>query len=229
MATADPTARSPGRQEETPAVLAALRNATAQRHELLHELMPLSVHSVALRDYVAHLAVLRNWLAPLQAWLATFGDGPQSLHPATYVDRLALIDADLSHESVQPDDLAGLRAASTHCGDQSAAWPQAQNAAYRWGICYVIEGSQLGGAVLYARLRERLAPHPLCFLDAGRDALAARWRAFIRALAADVHTPTAIDDACRGAAHAFDRLIELAREAAGTASPRGVSLEHQAR
>jgi heme oxygenase len=45
-----------------------------------------------------------------------------------------------------------------------AAWPLDASPAWRWGVCYVIEGSQLGGAVLYKRLHERLAPHPLRYL-----------------------------------------------------------------
>ncbi|MBN3728397.1 biliverdin-producing heme oxygenase, partial [Burkholderia sp. Ac-20379] len=82
--------------------------------------------------------------------------------------------------------------------------------AYRWGASYVIEGSQMGGAVLYQRLHERLAPHPLGFLATGRNGLSARWKAFVRGLAADVVAPAQIADACRGASEAFDRLVGLA-------------------
>lgn len=198
------------RSGSTPAVLTALRDATAERHELLHDIMPLSVDSAALRDYLAHLAILRDWLEPLEAWLGTFDDGPQSPALPARMNRLALIDADLAHPCVSAHDLADrAHAARARC------WSGARSAAYRWGVCYVIEGSQLGGAVLYARLKERLAPHPLGYLDAGRDALGPRWRGFTHALAAAVHTPATMDEACRGAAEAFDRLIELAQRPAG--------------
>jgi heme oxygenase len=190
-----------------PDVLAALRIATGERHELLHEIMPLSVDSAALRDYLAHLAILHEWLEPLEAWLAHFSDGPQSPALPSRLNRLALIDADLRHESTRPQDSVEiLHAARGWSGDQSAA--------YRWGVCYVVEGSQLGGAVLYTSLKERLAPHPLGFLAAGRESLGPRWQAFTRAMTAEVHTPTLIDEACRGAADAFDRLIELAQRPA---------------
>ncbi|ACD15696.1 biliverdin-producing heme oxygenase [Paraburkholderia phytofirmans] len=188
-----------------PAALVALRAATAERHELLHEIMPLSVDSVALRDYLAHLQILRDWLEPLEAWLGTFSDGPQSPLLPARINRLALIDADLAHESALPQERAASAAWNAH------RWQGGASAAYRWGVCYVIEGSQLGGAVLYARLKDRLAPHPLGFLQAGRESLAARWQAFHRAMAAEVAHSTLIDEACRGAADAFDRLIELAR------------------
>lgn len=192
-----------------PGVVGALRAATAARHELLHRIMPLSVDSVAVSDYLAHLRVLRAWLAPLQAWLDTFGDGPQGAGAAFRMNRLALIDADLA------DPSADLQASSLPVTDATAAaaarWRGHRSAAYRWGVCYVIEGSRLGGAVLYAQLRERLAPHPLSYLKVGRDALGPQWQAFNRAMGVDVQTPDAIREACEGAADAFDSLIGLAR------------------
>ncbi|NYH19018.1 biliverdin-producing heme oxygenase [Paraburkholderia bryophila] len=194
---------SPGKD----GALGALRAATAERHELLHVIMPLSVESVALRDYLAHLAILRNWLEPLEAWLDHFDDGPQASTLPARIDRLALIDADLAHVAARGQD----ERINVTASSRMQAWRGTQSAAYRWGVCYVIEGSQLGGAVLYARLKDRLAPHPLGYLAVGRETLGARWQAFIRALSADVHTPATIDEACRGAADAFDRLIELAQ------------------
>jgi hypothetical protein len=88
--------------------------------------------------------LLRAWLAPLQAWLAGFADGPAFDH----APRLGLIDADPAE--------AGVAAASPAAYAHS--WPTAASPAYRWGVHYVIEGSQLGGAVLYERLRGRCAP-----------------------------------------------------------------------
>jgi heme oxygenase len=208
--TSESAGHSSGEKPGTPGVLVALRDATAERHELLHEIMPLSVDSVALRDYVSHLAILRDWLEPLEAWLQIFNDGPQSPALPPRIQRLELIDADLAHESVRPQDAAVMA-----LPDRVRPWRGAQSAAYRWGVCYVIEGSQLGGAVLYARLKQQLAPHPLAYLDAGRDTLGPRWRAFIHAMAAEVNTPITIAEACRGAAEAFDRLIELAQRPAG--------------
>ncbi|WP_348638415.1 biliverdin-producing heme oxygenase [Paraburkholderia sp. D15] len=196
-------------QRDAPNVLGALRAATAERHELLHTIMPLSVDSVALRDYLAHLTILRDWLAPLEAWLQHFDDGPQAATQPSRLDRLALIDADLTDPAAAPSTNEGTIPAPA----DDHPWHGPQSAAFRWGVCYVIEGSQLGGAVLYARLHERLAPHPLGFLAAGRETLGPRWRAFVQALSAEVATPETIDEACRGAAAAFDRLIDHANHA----------------
>jgi heme oxygenase len=174
--------------------LAALRAATASRHAALDADLPIGAPDASLHDYTAHLALLRAWLAPLDAWLAGFADGPQLDRAA----RLAQIDADLAD--------AGCAFPTASAG---TAWPVSASPAYRWGVHYVIEGSQLGGAVLYGRLRERLAPHPLRYLKGDDAGPGPRWRAFMQALRAGVRTPAEIADACAGACAAFDRILEL--------------------
>jgi heme oxygenase len=191
----------------TPAAdpLAALRAATASRHEALDAGLPIGAPDASLRDYTAHLALLRTWLTPLHAWLAAFADGPQFDH----APRLALIEADLA-EAGGPGPGAAAAPAP--------AWPAAASPAYRWGVHYVIEGSQLGGAVLYERLHTRLAPHRLRYLKGDAAGPGPRWRAFTQALRASVRTPAEIADACAGACAAFDRILEL-RAGSRPASP----------
>lgn len=171
-------------------VLAAVRAATAGRHAELDGGLPIGRPDATLEDYRNHLLMLRAWLAPLEAWLAGFGDGPQAL-PGQ--DRLAMIAADLG----EAGPVAG------------AAWPSNTSAAYRWGVCYVIEGSQLGGAVLYQRLKEQLAPHPLNYLRGEANGPGPRWRVFTQAMRAQVASPEDIAEACRGACDAFDRILAL--------------------
>lgn len=200
-----PTAPAP------PDVVNALRAATATRHELVHRIMPVSMDSIAVGDYLAHLLVLRAWLAPLQAWLDTFGDGPQAAGAAFCMNRLALIDADLADPSVHLH-----RRSSPADATAAARWSGYRSAAFRWGACYVIEGPRLGGAVRYAHLHERLAPHPLSYLKVGRDTLGPHWQAFNHAIEVDVHMPESIREACEGAANAFDSLIDLAQRPSQT-------------
>ena len=178
--------------------LAALRAATAERHERLDSGLPLSGPAPDLNDYAQHLTMVRHWLAPLQAWLDGFGDGPQTVLPAR--ERLALIDADLN----EPGMPAPRAASGPH------AWPRDASAAYRWGVAYVIEGSQLGGKVLHAKLAGRLAPHPLRYLRGADEGPGPRWRAFMLALKEHVASPDEIADACAGACAAFDSILELA-------------------
>ena len=170
-------------------VLEALRAATAQRHTVLDSNLPLGGPAPTLSDYRDHLLMLRAWLAPMERWLAGFADGPHG------VPRTARIDADLlliDAAMVMPED--------------ATPWPDSASAAYRWGVSYVVEGSQLGGAVLYKRLAQVLAPHPLGYLksDAGPGP---RWREFVAELKAHVQLPQDVADACKGACDAFDRLL----------------------
>lgn len=181
-------------------VLAALRAATTARHARLDSSLPLANNDPSLDDYAAHLAMVRDWLAPLETWLNGFADGPQAEPALPAVDRLALIQADLAEPGMP--EVAPMRPA--------ASWPLDAGAAWRWGVAYVIEGSQLGGAVLYKQLHARLAPHPLRYLrgiDAGPGP---RWRTFMAALRSHVTTPEQIAEASAGACAAFDAILELA-------------------
>ncbi|ELX10543.1 putative heme oxygenase [Janthinobacterium sp. HH01] len=186
-------------------VLTALRQSTAQRHAELDTRTPLAGAAPDLRAYRDHLRLLEAWLAPIEAWLDGPADG--ALQAFARADYLRWIREDLADASLA--QLPPARPLHAADGDD-AAWPQDSDAAYRWGVCYVIEGSQLGGAVLYKRWSERLAPHPLRYLR-GAGSPGPRWQQFLAALRGEVTSARQIDAACRGARQAFDRLIALNR------------------
>ena len=98
----------------------------------------------------------------------------------------------------------------TPASQDAADWPAAASAAYRWGVCYVAEGAQLGGAVLYQRLADRLAPHPLRLLRGAEGGPGPGWRAFMQGLRAHGPTEAEVADACAGACSAFDHILVLA-------------------
>jgi len=189
-------------------ILAALRAATASRHQVLDSNMPLAQAEPTLMDYRDHLVLLRDWLLPIEGWLACFSDGPQDSALLPHAPHLPLIDADLRHTAL------ALCAAPASTALAGAAPLNADGAAYRWGVSYVIEGSRLGGAVLYRRLADRLAPHPLRYLHADGRAPGPRWQHFIRVLRAEVQDDADIDAACAGARDAFDALLALHEAAA---------------
>ncbi|WP_332879183.1 biliverdin-producing heme oxygenase [Massilia sp. S19_KUP03_FR1] len=178
--------------------LEALRQATASRHEQLDGGLPLAHEGAGLPEYALHLQLLRDWMAPLNAWLERFDDGPQGVAGLAPVERMALLQADL----LEPGML--LRAPF-----KVAPWPEQASAAYRWGVVYVLEGAQLGGAVLYQRLAARLAPHPLRYLRGDPAGPGPRWRMFMLALKEHVTSEDEIADACTGACAAFDRILAL--------------------
>lgn len=178
--------------------LKALRAATAERHTLLDSGLALAGAAPTLDDYASHLRMLRAWLAPIEDWLAS-GPGPADALPP--LRRIPLIDADLNHVSFA-------RRREPMPSDQTS-WPEDASAAYRWGVAYVAEGSQLGGAVLYQRLSSQLAPHPLAYLRGEAAGPGARWRSFMLALKEHVSSEEAVAEACAGACDAFDRLLAL--------------------
>ena len=190
-----PTDAAPGTD-----ALSALRSTTAALHERLDSGLPLSAPTPTLDDYAAHLHMVRDWLAPLESWLAGFADGPQAGPDLPPLPRLALIQADLAEPGMP--EVAPLRPAHP--------WPLEASAAWRWGVAYVIEGSQLGGAVLYKHLHQRLAPHPLRYLRGGDAGPGPRWRGFMAALRRHVTSEQEIAEACAGACAAFDAILELA-------------------
>jgi heme oxygenase (biliverdin-IX-beta and delta-forming) len=167
---------------------------------LLDSGLAIGAADATLDDYRSHLCMLRDWLSPLEQWLAGFSDGPQGPDAPPLLLRALMIEADLEHPAMPggpcPRPGRGL-------------WPRHASAAYRWGVCYVIEGSQLGGAVLYRRLAASLAPHPLRYLRGDEQGPGPRWRSFMLALQACVVSPDDIDEACAGARDAFDRILAL--------------------
>lgn len=190
--------------DEMPTIdaLAALRAATARQHALLDSGLPLAQADATLQDYRDHLLMLRAWLTPIEDWLAGFDDGPQGPGAPPRVERSRIIDADLAAGPLA-------HAPSSAPVQPSEGWPQDASAAYRWGVCYVVEGSQLGGVVLYRRLARQLAPHPLNYLKGSTEGPGPRWRAFADALRGQVRGREQIGEACAGACAAFDRILAL--------------------
>lgn len=155
--------------------------------------MPLANPHANWSDYVEHLQLLATWLLPLEAWLGYFSDGPQGEQAPGFINYAEIIHKDLGDNFQAPKPV-------THF------WATTDDPAYRWGICYVIEGSQLGGEFLYKRLAERLSPHELIYLQRKQPG---RWPAFLQGMAKEVTTQEQINKACAGARDAFDALLLL--------------------
>ncbi len=194
--------------------LAALRQATQERHARLDAQLPIARPDARLHDYTCHAQALSAWLAALAPELRAI----EAATPDFRFDepaRLAALHADLldaraiaAQSAVPPG--ADTQAAVAQALQEHAA----QTMACRWGIAYVVEGSQLGGQVLFRRLAQRLAPHPLRYLQGrGGEGTAARWRAFIELLRSRLASPADVQAACAGACAAFDGMAHELRAA----------------
>jgi heme oxygenase len=188
-------------------ILSALRRATGAQHTLVDRAMPLAVPHAGLDAYREHLLLLKHWLEPVEAWLSLYDDGPQdpALIPPAW--RTPLVVQDLADPALSAVVPRPAPAAAAAASTAVVALPLQGDAAWRWGACYVIEGSQLGGAVLYKRLRAQLSPHPLRYLGADGSGPGPRWQTFVAALRAAVRSRHDIERACAGAVCLFERLL----------------------
>lgn len=198
-----PTASAPGTADP----LTALRRATQTRHARLDAHMPLAQPDASLRDYALHAQALSGWLAALAPELQAL----QSQAPGFTFDdpaRLAALQADLRDTGLPLAPPAPSAATQQALRQARPAAPD-RHAAFRWGLAYVVEGSQLGGQVLHRRLAPRLAPHPLRYLQgSGGSGAGVRWREFVERLRGEFAAvpPEAMEAACAGACAAFDGL-----------------------
>jgi heme oxygenase (biliverdin-IX-beta and delta-forming) len=179
-----------------PDALDAVREATRARHAYVDTHMPLAQAAAGLRHYREHLALLAQWLAPLQQQLAA-QPGPLLRYATVMQRRLAQMHADLAATGASPAPQ-----------DAAPALPP-QAAAFWWGVAYVIEGSQLGAAVLHRQLSATLAPFEPAYLGGAAQGPGGAWRTFLADLREHVSGAQPVAQCCRGACWAFDRLIAL--------------------
>lgn len=182
-------------------VLRPLRNATQALHEALDSQLPIARDNAGLADYAAHLRALRPWLETVRHVLAAAGDPGLDRVARRTERRLAALALDLEDAGAAPDAEGALPADVFSDG--------ARDPAFAWGLAYVLEGSQLGGASMFKRLGPRLAPHPMRYFQPvdAPEGLAAQWKDFVAQLAAALRDPAAVQAAQRGAVAGFETLM----------------------
>ncbi len=187
-------------------VLRPLRTATHALHEALDARLPIAREDASLADYAAHLRALRPWLESVRQALAVSGDSGLGRVARRTERRLAALALDLEDAGPAQGPLQGEAAAPADA--QLLAGP-ARDPAFAWGLAYVLEGSQLGGASMFKRLGPRLAPHPLRYFQPvdAPEGLPAQWKDFVAQLAAALRDPAAVEAAQRGAVAGFRTLM----------------------
>lgn len=192
---------SPHSKQVEPCIdaVAALRTATHDLHQQLDHGLPLARPNAVLADYAAHLTVLRDWQQALAPWLE---------RAIIDSNALALLNQDLS------DCPAHVRALVALPVPDLTALRQVDDGrdGFCWGIAYVVEGSRLGGQVLYRRLLQQLAPHPLRYLGQ-RSETGASWPDILASLRTHLDAKPERQSACNGAVVAFELLLLRFRHA----------------
>lgn len=177
--------------------LAALRQATAAAHARLEDALAVAAPGAGREDYLDYLQAMYGWMRPFDCALWA-GEWPQEMHAAGRAGKLAWIEHDLRSAGLSAGEIGALPA--------SAFAPDLSTRAARFGLAYVIEGSQLGTKSLRQRLDGQLDGIDSRWLQGYGPALAANWRAFLHALDTHVQTPQDIDEACIAAQAAFAAL-----------------------
>lgn len=193
------TQREAGLARETTLSAAhILRLATREAHESVERLSSmqrLAEGDLDIADYAAvlrgHLAVVAPWERHCAGWLQAISDGDWHYRP-----RAPLLWTDLQALGTTPS-----------VTDGPASLPDG-GPEFRWGMLYVLEGSQLGGRIIARALRQRLpgCERALGYFEAGvHDP--AEWRRFQqrldRVLVAEQQRHAAIQGA-----HAMFALFE---------------------
>ena len=191
--------------------LAALRAGTRERHHALDTQLPVARPDATHADHARHLQALYGWLKPLNDPLWSM-PWPEAIHPSRRRGKAALIVNDLR-----------MAAAMGLCeADEPSLCPAVPPChvldAYAIGVAYVIEGSQLGGAVLARRFIGDAGADTDGDADGHANARAFSylvgyghetgmlWRAFITFVNDTVRSGQDIEQMLRGACDAFDTL-----------------------
>jgi heme oxygenase len=162
---------------------------------MLDRRLPIARKGADYAAYQAHIGALYGWLKPLNT--AVWGlPWPASLDPARRAGKIALLEADLARAHPEPHTPIGLPPLCPRIPRITTLDP------YTMGVAYVIEGSQLGGAML-ARRFEAL---PVSYLLGYGADTAALWTQFQSFLNAALAGAEARAQALSGACDAFDTL-----------------------
>lgn len=191
----------------TSPVLNALRAATARSHQALEDRLGIAAPGATRQDYLDYLEDMHGWLQAFERALWD-ADWPASVEAHARSGKLAWIAQDLAS--------AGMARGEVDALPCPAFRPDLSSPASRFGLAYVIEGSQLGTKQLRQRLAPVLDGWEPCWLDGYGVRNGALWRGFLLALGEHVRTERDIEDACAAAVAGFDSLagwFEQRREA----------------
>lgn len=171
--------------ERTAPVLRSLREATGDLHQRLEQRF----------DAVSELADPSKRPATIARYDAFYSSAHASLSPTLEsVEGLDFPTRSRAWQSARPR-LAG----------EQSVFPQPADECEALGLCYVVEGSTLGGRLILRQLRARgIADPDLLFLDPYGQAGGPMWRSLLAVLEREgSRGPAHLDSMCRGAVRGF--------------------------
>lgn len=139
----------------------------------------MQLKTVSKEGYLAVLARMHGFVAPMEAASASVLQlpGARLAYSPTAPSRLGDIEADLVFFKMAPEDIAAL--------PRLPGLPDMPSAAHALGVCYLLEGSRLGGLLLARSLHRQFGFTPgsgLNYFASGGADVKTLWVRFTRAL-----------------------------------------------
>ncbi|SNS79428.1 Heme oxygenase [Noviherbaspirillum humi] len=182
--------------------LEALRAATRQAHDDLETHLAIARPGAGAAEYHAYLKALWGWMAPFEERLWT-APWPATIEAPARNGKRHWIAEDLRRFDIDERELTALPG--------GAFTPDLTSAAARFGLAYVIEGSQLGTQVIRKNLEPALAPWNPRWLQGYGPETGRRWRDFTDAIEMHLDDDEARRIAAEAAKAAFRSLAEWFR------------------
>ena len=176
------------------AALEVIRASTRDAHAALDATLEIARAESGEAEYFRYIGAVLGWLEPLETALWQ-GPWPDVVAPGERRDKSAWIVSDLRERGLTDAEVAAI--------PRCESLPPLDSAAARFGAAYVVEGAQLGGRALLKELGPRLAPRRARWLEGYGSETAARWRAFVAALGAELPDGTEARVAAESAQRTF--------------------------
>lgn len=183
-------------------VLDALRDATRDMHSRLDGELAIASEPPDGPLYLRHVAAMLGWIAPLEEALRG-AVWPPGLEIERRLRKMDWLVTDLVVGGVSGEAIRAL----PRCGHV----PPVDDPARCFGALYVMEGSTLGGQILYRRLAPHLPGWPLATLTGYGRGTGRMWRIFVATLEQVGTAPGFAEASARAAAETFDALLDWMR------------------
>ena len=175
---------------------AALKSATDPSHRALEQLAisrDLADGSISHENYLAYLSAMHDFVGSVERWAFPLFQG--ILPDLEARRKISWLASDLGK---QPEDFNDL-----FVGSQ---WSQG----FAMGVCYVVEGSTLGGRYILSKLHQtgQIPTSNMQFFEAYGNKSGAMWKHFLNSLSEFANTPARRNEIMKGAEFAFGAIKE---------------------
>ena len=178
--------------------LAVIRSRTRPLHAQLESSFDLTASLTSIETYRDLLERYLSIYKPFEAELANQPATTLALISWPERSRVAQLERDLAALGGKPE------------GMPAPALPKLDDLSSLLGALYVVEGSSLGGQIIYRQIQQQLgldAGSGVAFFYGDGDATGSSWKRFTAILEANITDPNRAADAAEAMFHAFEQAL----------------------